>query len=153
MKTKKTAPHSALRSRIKTLGVRTVALKRQMLAAGASHRISRLAQAADLELRHNVWQRNYTCSILRVRAFCRMQRQHSVFWPMTMRACSTVSWFRRKRITPPAKICRRISSRRRAPAIFLRMSRAASIPGALILLSFGFSAPGRDKVKPKEPSP
>jgi hypothetical protein len=52
MKTKKTAPHSALRSRIKTLGVRTVALKRQMLAAGASHRISRLAQAADLELRH-----------------------------------------------------------------------------------------------------
>lgn len=49
MKAKQKALHSDLRSRIKTLSVRTAALKRKMLAAGGSHRISRLAQAEDYE--------------------------------------------------------------------------------------------------------
>jgi hypothetical protein len=52
MKTKETAVHAALRGRIKILGVRAAALQRSMLAAGGSHRISRLAQAEDLEQRH-----------------------------------------------------------------------------------------------------
>ena len=52
MKTKETALYSALRSRIKTLGVRTAALRRRMLAAGDFHSVSWLAQAEDLQQRH-----------------------------------------------------------------------------------------------------
>jgi hypothetical protein len=52
MKVKETALHSALRSRIKTLDLRMAVLKRRMLAAGRAHRISSLAEAEDLQLRH-----------------------------------------------------------------------------------------------------
>lgn len=52
MKTKELTPHSALKSRIRTLGMRTAALRRKMSVMKDPTKISRLGELNELEKRH-----------------------------------------------------------------------------------------------------